>query len=268
MGFLHALGDRDPPGAELGLPDDAAGRGRAGRRALDGDDGPELAEDRAGRRAASTARRDRREPRALPAAGPADPVQSRGPADTALGDLRRWQEPDHDLRRRHLRRRLEPRRAARRAAARQPSPHGLGQPAVGESARPAARRRPPPDRLARPRGTIAAMVGSRARAAKREYTIDDLDELWTGEKRYEVTDGELVELTPPGFGHGRIEMRLGRLLSEHVERNDLGEVVIGEAFFRLEASGRTGRAADVAFVRKERIPPDLDELRAFPGAPD
>lgn len=112
------------------------------------------------------------------------------------------------------------------------------------------------------------MVGSRARAAKREYTIDDLDELWTGEKRYEVTDGELVELTPPGFGHGRIEMRLGRLLSEHVERNDLGEVVIGEAFFRLEASGRTGRAADVAFVRKERIPPDLDELRAFPGAPD
>jgi Uma2 family endonuclease len=111
------------------------------------------------------------------------------------------------------------------------------------------------------------MVGSRARTARREYTIDDLDQLWTGEKRYEVTDGELDELTPPGFGHGRIEGRLFRLLSEHVERHGLGDVV-GETMFRLDASGRTGRAADVAFVRKERLPPDRDGLRAFHGPPD
>lgn len=78
----------------------------------------------------------------------------------------------------------------------------------------------------------------------------------------ELIDGEVVEMAPTGWSHGRVEVRLGRLLDEHVETLG-GSVVGGEVGYRLGPD--LVRAADLA-VHLERpetgrgwttTPPDL-----------
>ena len=62
---------------------------------------------------------------------------------------------------------------------------------------------------------------------------------------------------PPGFGHGVIVARLTFLLTEHVRTHDLGLVVAGDAGFHLATDPDTVRGADVAFVRRDRLPDPL-----------
>jgi Uma2 family endonuclease len=70
--------------------------------------------------------------------------------------------------------------------------------------------------------------------------------------RQELIDGTIIEMPPPGFEHGLIADALGRLISLHVTALGLGRVCAAETGFLLRA--QHVRAADVAFVRRERIP--------------
>jgi Uma2 family endonuclease len=99
-------------------------------------------------------------------------------------------------------------------------------------------------------------------------TVDDVLRLAEEGQNYELVDGELVETTPTSYVHGQIEYRVGRRLGEHVEARQLGEVVVGDVLFQLDRAGRLGRAADVAFIRRERASPRRTRRGAYKVAPD
>ncbi|HJQ66335.1 MAG TPA: Uma2 family endonuclease [Gemmatimonadales bacterium] len=73
-------------------------------------------------------------------------------------------------------------------------------------------------------------------------------------ERAELVRGVLVVREPPGFSHGAIVVRLASLLNDHVRSHNLGLVVAGDAGFHLASDPDTVRGADVAFVRRERLP--------------
>jgi Uma2 family endonuclease len=69
----------------------------------------------------------------------------------------------------------------------------------------------------------------------------------------ELVGGRVLELTPPGYEHGSIQVAIGSLLRAWARRTDFGGVV-SEVGFILSRDPDTVRAPDVAFVRRERLP--------------
>lgn len=64
------------------------------------------------------------------------------------------------------------------------------------------------------------------------YTAEDL---WTLShlpendlKRFELSEGVLIVMSPAGSKHGSLALRLGRRVGNHVEDNDLGETTAAE----------------------------------------
>ena len=83
----------------------------------------------------------------------------------------------------------------------------------------------------------------------------------------ELIEGEVNELTPPGFEHGLISGNICAKVGNFAEANKLGEV-LATCGFILARNPDTVRAPDVSFVRAEKIakaktprfsevPPDL-----------
>ncbi len=87
-------------------------------------------------------------------------------------------------------------------------------------------------------------------------------------RRWELVDGELREMAPAGFDHGRVALRIGARLDEHVRVEGLGAVVAAETGFRLSRSPDTVRAPDAAFVAAHRLPPRQEQQRFLDLAPD
>lgn len=86
--------------------------------------------------------------------------------------------------------------------------------------------------------------------------------------RCELVRGELIRMSPSSFRHVDIALRLGAKLLNYVESRGLGKVVGAEGGFVLERQPDTVRAPDVAFVRKDRLPPPEKEAFYFEGPPD
>jgi Uma2 family endonuclease len=103
-------------------------------------------------------------------------------------------------------------------------------------------------------------MAQRAPAAT-NLSVDEFFVLDTPEGKAELVRGEL-RLTPaPGPRHGVVWGNLQRRLSDYVTKMGLG-LVFTETSFELVELPRTVRAPDLAFVRKERIPPGaMDEAR-------
>jgi len=102
----------------------------------------------------------------------------------------------------------------------------------------------------------------------RPVTADELLRIPDDGFRYELIAGELRKMTPAGGQHGRIAMRAGRSLANHVESNGLGAVFAAETGFRLASAPDTVRAPDAAFIAKERAD-QIGEVPGYlPGAPD
>ena len=85
--------------------------------------------------------------------------------------------------------------------------------------------------------------------------------------RCELIRGEIVMMAPAGAEHGDVAGEaFGRIWS-FVRPRKLGKVYAAETGFILARNPDVTRGADVAFVRKDRIPAGrLDGF--FPGAPD
>src|SRR5262245_32586360 len=105
--------------------------------------------------------------------------------------------------------------------------------------------------------------------AARLVTADDLlgmaDDGW----RYELLNGELRRMPPPGYLHGLTASRIIARLARHVEENRLGVVLASETGFLLSERPDSVRAPDAAFLSAARLQstsfaPD----KYFPGAPD
>lgn len=104
--------------------------------------------------------------------------------------------------------------------------------------------------------------------AASKHTANQLAAMPDDGNRYELVQGELKMMSPAGGRHGRIAMRIGSLLEQHVRKNKLGEVFAAETGFLLDTDPDTVRAPDAAFVRFEVVE-QLDSLDGYlPVAPD
>ncbi len=104
--------------------------------------------------------------------------------------------------------------------------------------------------------------------AQHAVTADELLRRPDDSFRYALVRGELIRMTPAGFDHGVIEMRLGAALTNHVTAHRLGLVCGAETGFVLARAPDTVLAPDVAFVRRERIPAAGRPRTFWEGAPD
>lgn len=95
---------------------------------------------------------------------------------------------------------------------------------------------------------------------------EDLHDL-PGGVRYELIDGVLIELMPPGSEHGMIAANLvGRLWSFLQSHPGLG-ILLTEVGFVLRRDPDTVRAPDAAFIRADRVSGRLPKT-FWEGAPD
>ena len=85
-------------------------------------------------------------------------------------------------------------------------------------------------------------------------TADELLHLFLPDKQTELVRGRLIVREPPGHRHGVIAARLARLIDNHVHEYDLGSVVAAETGFKVFADPDTVRAADAAFISRNRAP--------------
>jgi Uma2 family endonuclease len=87
-----------------------------------------------------------------------------------------------------------------------------------------------------------------------------------GMEHFELIEGELLPMSPPGFDHGCIVADIVSALREFVRSRKLG-LVAAEAGFCVSHDPDTVRSPDVAFVRTERLPSG-GVPAFFQGAPD
>ncbi len=97
-------------------------------------------------------------------------------------------------------------------------------------------------------------------------TAEDLLRASISDKRTELVRGVLVIREPAGDRHGRVTMNLTIRLGTHVESVAAGQLFAAETGFTLSRAPDTVRAADIAFIRRERLP---EPVPGFPElAPD
>ena len=100
---------------------------------------------------------------------------------------------------------------------------------------------------------------------KKEWTADEFFHSPLSQN-HELVEGELVKTMPAGFIHGIVAHRVGRLVGNFVEDNNLGEVVAAETGFIL--GEKTFRGADAAFIGNENLQKHGYPQGFFPTAPD
>lgn len=100
------------------------------------------------------------------------------------------------------------------------------------------------------------------------WTIERLERDGAPEGRWELIDGELVEMAPAGERHGYINAMAIYRINAHVIPRRLGRVFSSDTGFVVSTNPELVRVPDVAFVRRERLAADRDERRFFQGAPD
>ena len=99
-------------------------------------------------------------------------------------------------------------------------------------------------------------------------TAEELERMPHDGYRRELVSGELTTMTPTGFEHGEVILRLGGMLDAFVRKHGLGRVAGGDPGFVLTRDPDTVRAPDVGFVRKERLAANPATDAFWPGAPD
>ena len=99
-------------------------------------------------------------------------------------------------------------------------------------------------------------------------TADELLSMPNDGIRRELVAGELREMTPAGFQHGRIAGNIAGELRAFVLPRRLGVMTTAEASFRLTTDPDTVRVPDVAFVSRARMEEVGDPVGFWPGAPD
>ena len=71
--------------------------------------------------------------------------------------------------------------------------------------------------------------------------------------RTELIKGEIVYMPPTGYSHGYIESNIAAILYNFVRQRKLGRTLSGEVGIYVQRNPDTVRAADVAFISKERL---------------
>ena len=88
------------------------------------------------------------------------------------------------------------------------------------------------------------------------------------DRRAELIEGEVIELSPAGGDHGLIAGELHTILGHYVRQNKLGRVCSAETGFVIKREPTTVRAPDIAFLSHERIGSERPKRGYWPFAPD
>jgi len=103
-------------------------------------------------------------------------------------------------------------------------------------------------------------------ATKTLLTAEQFDNYpFEEDKRYELDEGELIEMTRPAYKHNRILIRLTARLFMFFEQNPIGEALNSENLFAL--SPNTRRAPDLAVILGDRSQ-ELAGAKVIPIVPD
>lgn len=98
-------------------------------------------------------------------------------------------------------------------------------------------------------------------------SVADFDRLLEpDELRYELDEGELIEMVRPRYDpHNRIVMAFTRALLAYLAQNPIGEILTSDNLFVLGPT--TKRAPDLAFLTNERMKA-IQPGKDIEGAPD
>jgi Uma2 family endonuclease len=109
-----------------------------------------------------------------------------------------------------------------------------------------------------------------AQTVERTKTSVTAEELWrlsTSDKKYELVQGELIEMTPPGGTHGNIAAKMSWLLLNFVKAQKLGEIMV-ETGFQLASNPDTVRGPDISFLSADKVPAGGIPAGYISGPPD
>lgn len=96
------------------------------------------------------------------------------------------------------------------------------------------------------------------------YTVEEFMQLdLPDDNRYELSEGEIVDMGTTGYRHGEVQRKLERVFILFLEQNKLGKTYSNTGFRLAE---KTVRAPDVAFLPLSKLPPVIDG--AIPLPPD
>ena len=98
-------------------------------------------------------------------------------------------------------------------------------------------------------------------------TAEEFARIPNDDHHYELVEGRVIRMSPPGIRHGLVSTRIAFLLSQHIEVHHVG-VVITPGGFKLATNPDTVREPDVAFVRRDRISGAGVPDGFWPGPPD
>lgn len=99
-------------------------------------------------------------------------------------------------------------------------------------------------------------------------TAEQLAQMPSDGNRYELVQGVLNMMSPAGGRHGRVTVRINKLLAIHVDDHRLGETFAAETGFLLARNPDTVRAPDAAFVGQDKMNTLEDDSGFLPFAPD
>jgi Uma2 family endonuclease len=99
-------------------------------------------------------------------------------------------------------------------------------------------------------------------------TAEELMELPRDGFRYELINGELEKMPPPGLPHGRIAFRISLLLGQFIVDHGLGEGFATDTGFQLTSNPDTVLAPDFAFITNEHFAEKSETVGYWPGPPD
>ena len=105
------------------------------------------------------------------------------------------------------------------------------------------------------------------RIATKLLTAEEFLELPADGRNYELVKGEIVEIPPPGFRHGKIQGRVLYQIMQFLLNEPIGEVVV-ESGTITERDPDTVRGPDVSYYSKERLPLDLEVIGYHTTTPD
>ena len=107
-------------------------------------------------------------------------------------------------------------------------------------------------------------------ATKARITAEDFWRMPSTEMHRELVNGEIIEMNPPGWNHGRLVSFIAHSIEEHVRKHGGGEVAAGDVgvVLNLSYDPERVRGADVAFLSAERIAARKPTEKWYPAAPD
>ena len=103
-------------------------------------------------------------------------------------------------------------------------------------------------------------------ATKILLTAEEFDNYpFEEDKRYELDEGEMIEMSRPAYRHNRVLIRLTARLFTYCENSGIGEVLLSENLYAL--SFNTRRAPDAAVILGDRSA-ELANAKVIPIIPE